>query len=143
MHKRIVLIAILIIGSIYLAACNSESGNIVRWYSEEQVVKGNTLYQKDCAQCHKTDASGGPINGTDSFAPALNGTMHTWHHSHDVLRRTIKLGGAPVGGMMPGFKNKLSDSEIDSILSWVQSHWSDEIYAAWDKRNKVNQTGKK
>ena len=29
----------------------------------------------------------------------------------------------------------LNDHEIDAILAWVQTHWSDEIYGLWQQRN--------
>jgi mono/diheme cytochrome c family protein len=36
---------------------------------------------------------------------------------------------------MPGFAEKLSAEQIDDILAWVQSHWSDEIYRIWHERD--------
>jgi mono/diheme cytochrome c family protein len=36
---------------------------------------------------------------------------------------------------MPGFADKLSPQQIDQILAWVQSHWSDKIYAIWHERD--------
>ena len=68
--------------------------------------------------------------------PPLNGTAHTWHHPLNVLRRTVRKGGVSLGGSMPGFVDKLSNREIDTILAWIQSHWSDRIYRIWDKRNR-------
>jgi mono/diheme cytochrome c family protein len=40
-----------------------------------------------------------------------------------------------VGGSMPAFADKLSPPEVDAILAWVQSHWSEEIYAIWRERD--------
>jgi len=36
---------------------------------------------------------------------------------------------------MPAFADKLSAQEVDAILAWVQSHWSDKIYAIWHERD--------
>ncbi|EGW54146.1 hypothetical protein TevJSym_ap00130 [endosymbiont of Tevnia jerichonana (vent Tica)] len=36
---------------------------------------------------------------------------------------------------MPGFADKLNNQQIDDILAWVQTHWSDEIYRVWYERN--------
>ena len=52
-----------------------------------------------------------------------------------ILRTVVRKGGVPVGGTMPGFGEKLDVEEIDAILAWVQSHWSDEIYALWRERD--------
>ncbi|MES9921821.1 MAG: hypothetical protein ABW161_16470 [Candidatus Thiodiazotropha sp.] len=36
---------------------------------------------------------------------------------------------------MPGFGEKLKPQQIDEILAWVQSNWTDEIYAIWYERD--------
>lgn len=111
-----------------------------RWYTQTQVLRGHDLFQTHCAECHKSDASGTTewrtLDANGKLPPPpLNGTAHTWHHPLSVLRRTVRLGGVPLGGSMPGFNDKLNTSQIDDILAWVQSHWSEEIYRIWDERN--------
>jgi len=34
---------------------------------------------------------------------------------------------------MPRFAAALSDEQILDVIAWFQSHWPDEIYAAWSK----------
>ncbi len=116
-----------------------------RWYSDEQVARGGQLFQQHCASCHKEDASGSPdwkkLNEEGKLPPPpLNGSAHTWHHPLPLLRQVVRNGGIPMGGSMPAFKDKLSRDEIDEILAWVQSHWSDKIYATW---NQINQRATK
>ena len=107
-----------------------------RWYTKDQVAEGAVLYQESCAACHKENAEGSP-NWRQRNAegmllpPPLNGTAHTWHHPLKVLRTVVKQGGEPVGGSMPAFADKLTDEQIDAILAWVQSLWSNEIYNLW------------
>jgi len=36
---------------------------------------------------------------------------------------------------MPGFGDQFNSEQIDDILSWIQSHWSDEIYSIWNEQN--------
>ncbi len=55
--------------------------------------------------------------------------------SYKPLHRTIKIGGIPLGGSMPAFADKLSDTQIDAILAWIQFQWPVEIYGAWLERN--------
>ena len=130
---------LLLVAGIFLVSACSESENktvaVDRWYSAAQVQQGYALYQANCASCHKPDASGS-LPGETVLAPALNGTAHTWHHPMKVLKRTIQIGGKPLGGTMPGFTGKLSETEIEAILAWVQSHWNDAIYLAWEQRDK-------
>ena len=69
-----------------------------RWYSADQVGVGKDLYAANCAACHGKNAEATPNwRQTDDQgrypAPPLNGSAHTWHHSLDVLRRTINEGG--------------------------------------------------
>jgi mono/diheme cytochrome c family protein len=116
------------------------SPSVQRWYNQAQVARGNVLFQTNCASCHKPDASGTPNwkepNAEDKYPPPpLNGTAHTWHHPLSVLRRTVQRGGVPLGGTMPGFTDKLNSEQINDILAWVQTHWSDEIYRVWHERN--------
>ena len=114
-----------------------------RWFSEEQVLRGSDLFQQNCASCHGRNAeSTANWKQTDTNGnyppPPLDGTAHAWHHPLDLLRRTILEGGAKIGGLMPAFNGKLSDDEIDAVIAYFQSKWSDEIYQNWAGRNKAS-----
>jgi len=113
-----------------------------RWYSAEQLVLGEKLFQKNCAGCHgvnaeltldwkKTDSKG------QYPPPPLNGTAHAWHHALAQLKQTIQRGGAPLGGVMPAFESKLNDAEIDAVISYFQSKWPSDTYRKWAARFKV------
>lgn len=135
------------------AAMNSqimktEDKPVTRWYNRQQVEQGGVLYQQYCAECHQKDASGTAnwrqLDANGKYPPPpLNGTAHTWHHHLDGLRRTVRIGGIPLGGSMPAFGDKLNAQEIDAVLAWLQSKWSDEIYAAWHEINNRAITGGK
>lgn len=111
-----------------------------RWYTEQQVAEGGPLFQTHCASCHGPEAASTPKwRETDENGnyppPPLDGSAHAWHHSLALLQKTVREGGVPLGGQMPPFKDVLAADEIDSILAWVQTHWSDEIYQIWQERN--------
>lgn len=113
---------------------------VSRWYSWQQVQNGRDIYQQYCAECHQPDASGTASwrqPGPDGKypPPPLDGSAHTWHHHLDGLRRTVRMGGVPLGGSMPAFGDKLSAREIDAVLAWVQSRWPDKTYTAWSAIN--------
>jgi thiol:disulfide interchange protein DsbC len=113
-----------------------------RWYSDKQVAAGNRLYQQNCAACHGQNAEATPDwKTTDARGnyppPPLNGSAHAWHHDLDLLRRTIREGGAKLGGQMPAFENRLNAEEIDSVIAFFQSQWPDEIYQRWAGRNEI------
>ncbi len=154
--KRRLLNLLPLMGLVVLAGCSEQQGaaagidkavvsppvspSVQRWYNQEQVARGNVLFQTNCASCHMPDASGTP-NWKEPLPdgkyppPPLNGAAHTWHHPLSVLRRTVQRGGISLGGTMPEFASKLNDQQIDDILAWVQTHWSDEIYRVWHERN--------
>lgn len=114
-----------------------------RWYNEEMVQKGDRLFQKNCSSCHGANAQGTiEWKKTDSQGnyppPPLNGTAHGWHHDLSVLKNTIREGGVPLGGTMPPFKEKLSDSDINAVIAYFQSKWSNTRYQNW--KNRVQKT---
>jgi mono/diheme cytochrome c family protein len=107
-----------------------------RWYTVEQVLGGGSVFAQHCAVCHGRQAE-----GTEEWfrrlpdgrwrPPPLNGTAHAWHHPLWQLRQHIREGSDPRHGNMPAFAPILSESEIDAVIAWFQSHWPDEIYQAW------------
>lgn len=147
--RYLFLSTLLTTGLFTLAACTESTDSSIskndpdtnRWYTEQQVNNGDVIYQKHCASCHQPDGSGTTdwrqktVDGKYP-PPPLNGTAHTWHHPMDTLKRTIRMGGVPLGGSMPAFESRLNDQEIEETLAWIQSHWPDRIYNAWLERNR-------
>ncbi len=134
------LYGLLIIGLFALPAISAAES---RWYNQSDVDKGSTLFQPNCASCHGVNAEGTlDWKKTDSNGkyppPPLNGSAHAWHHSIEVLKQTIQDGGIKLGGMMPSFRDKLSDADMDLVIAYFQSKWSDDIYQKWAGRYQVS-----
>ena len=116
-----------------------------RWYDQSSIDQGASLFKQNCASCHGENAEA-TANWKEADAngnyppPPLNGTAHAWHHSKDALKRTILEGGVKIGGVMPGFKGRLSEAEINAVISYFQSKWPDQVYSNWANRNKVSNT---
>jgi mono/diheme cytochrome c family protein len=100
-------------------------------------ARGKIIYESYCVSCHQVNLSGAENwKGLDDDghrkAPPLNGTGHTWHHDDASLHNIIKYGLAKIvknyEGKMIGFGDKINDKQIDSVLSYIKSHWEDEIY---------------
>ena len=101
------------------------------------IARGKIIYESYCMSCHQVNLIGAENwKGVDEDghrkAPPLNGTGHTWHHDDATLHNIIKYGLAKVAknyeGKMIGFGDKINDKQIDSVLSYIKSHWEDEIY---------------
>jgi len=111
-----------------------------RWFNQDVVDLGSSLFQQKCAVCHGVNAEGTrDWKKTDANGnyppPPLNGSAHAWHHSIPQLARSIKEGGIKLGGVMPAFGDKLSDQEVLAVIAFFQSKWPDEVYKVWHDRN--------
>ena len=123
-----------------LAACGRAAGStsLVPYpaLNPAQVALGRDAYVRNCASCHGANAEGAPnwaTPGPDGLhpAPAHDDSGHTWHHPDRVLYETIRDGmsdplhpGAPL--RMPAFGGTLSDSEVQALIAYFKSLWSDE-----------------
>jgi mono/diheme cytochrome c family protein len=45
----------------------------------------------------------------------------------------IREGSPADGGGMPAWEGKLTKQQIDDVIVWIKSLWSDEVYEVWDK----------
>jgi len=125
-----------------VAGCGQDSSEPKvsgRWYTQSQVELGRKVYALNCVGCHLDNAQGTASwkdrSPDGSYPPPpLNGSAHTWHHPLAILKKVIDEGGVPLGGKMPGFKDKLNEEEKLAVISYFQSFWSGEIYDAWITR---------
>jgi len=114
-----------------------------RWYTQSQIELGKKVYAENCVSCHRENAQGTfswkTTNPDGSYPPPpLNGSAHAWHHPLVILKKVIDEGGVPLGGKMPGFRDKLNEKEKLAVISYFQSFWNDEIYGAWLSRGGLN-----
>ena len=121
------------------ATASAEINSVSRDVDPVEYSQGARLFQLNCAKCHGKNGEGAenwrtPDKNGKNPAPPLNGTGHAWHHSNSALVNVIRNGTAKIGGNMPAWKDKLSNSEISLILTWVTAQWPDEIYTAWYNR---------
>ena len=104
----------------------------------ESILQGARVYQEHCAQCHGPDAQGHPDWRLPQVtaAPPLNGTGNEWQRSKSELAAAI-LNGAKRDGVpvMPGWKGRLSDKEVEDVIIWFQALWPAEVYETWHKAN--------
>lgn len=99
---------------------------------EVQVIRGAALYQAECSRCHGAELEGqpdweSPLADGSYPAPPHDASGHTWHHADSHLFRVVKHGGEAEDSTMPGFADKLSDSDIWATLAFIKSRWPEAI----------------
>ncbi len=104
------------------------------------IETGRALYEENCAACHGANLEGQPnwqSKGADGRLPAPphDESGHTWHHGDGLLFEYTKLGGKgalAARGMefdsgMPGFGESLTDAEIQNIIEYIKSTWTERM----------------
>lgn len=143
------LLALWLAVSLLIACTDKDKSEVTaktvegKWYTSAQLIRGKVVFKTNCQECHGESAQGlvadwkKPLQDGSYPAPPLNGSAHAWHHSKEALMRTVNMGGIPLGGTMPAFKDKLSEKEKEAVLAHIMNLWSEKTYQAWEKRNPV------
>lgn len=96
--------------------------------------RGARLFQENCAQCHGPEGQGHPDWQTPGVvaAPPLNGTGNDVKRTRKELLAVIHDGVKRNGVIvMPAWKGRLSEAEINDVVAWFQALWPPEIYSKW------------
>jgi mono/diheme cytochrome c family protein len=112
------------------------SGLAARGLDPAQVARGEQVYGAHCASCHGPRGAATPnwrTPGPDGKypPPPLDDSAHAWHHPTAVIRKVIRKGSPPNLGNMPSWEGKLGDEEIENVIAYIKSLWSDRVYEQW------------
>jgi mono/diheme cytochrome c family protein len=124
--------------SIASGASNDEA-LVERHLDAAQVARGKAVYDKNCLECHGASGKGQPgdwrIKDADGHfpPPPLDDSAHAWHHPTAVLLDIIRTGSPQGDGKMPAWQGKLSAQDMDDVVAYIKSLWSDEVYRLWWK----------
>lgn len=138
---RLFILSVAVIASLLFGCDKTDTASSTRQPKAlTQIELGEQVFKDNCQVCHGVAAAGlaedwrqRDANGNYP-APPLNGTAHTWHHSQEVLLRTINRGGIPLGGTMPPFRDILAEEEKIAVLAYIKSLWPEELYMRWRKQ---------
>jgi mono/diheme cytochrome c family protein len=91
--------------------------------AKDLIRQGRKVYGDTCAQCHRTNGEGLP--GT---FPALNKNPFVVGDPKAVIA-TVLNGRKGKLGLMPAWKDKLSDWEIAGAITYARQAWSNRASA--------------
>lgn len=133
----------------FLAACSKEDKSAssappapaARHFEPAGLTRGAALFEQHCALCHGPQAQGHPDwqtpnNGSFAAAPPLDGTGNDWKRSRAEMAAAIQNGIKRKSDnemVMPAWKGRLKDQEVEDVINWLQSLWPAEVYEAWSK----------
>lgn len=149
------LIYLLILLAFGISACNSSNNSENSQPSvlptspslAQRLEDGAVVYTTYCAVCHGVNGEG--QNPEDPYAQDENGRFlapphnengHTWHHGDDVLIQIVNEGGMGEPNFfneMPAFGEILSDDQIEAVLTYIKTFWTEEQRATQKERTEV------
>lgn len=130
----------IVVAALFAVACGKKEPEAppvkdqARLFSTESLFRGVRLYQEHCAQCHGPEAQGHPDwqNPQVVAAPPLNGSGNEWKRRKQDMIAIIRNGATRHGEpVMPAWKGRLSDQDIEDIIAWYQALWPAEVYQRW------------
>ncbi|HKP39216.1 MAG TPA: cytochrome c [Pyrinomonadaceae bacterium] len=84
----------------------------------DALVEAVGIYAKDCQECHGPDGKGGRVkldDGSTIRVPTLR-EGHALRHPNSEFVKQIMQGGDG----MPAFKDKLSQTQVDDLVSYLR-----------------------
>lgn len=91
-------------------------------------INGKTVFNAQCAACHQANGQGVP----GAFPPLADSEWVVASRDipiaivHDGLQGPIDVKDQTYEGMMPAFKDTLSNDEIAAVLSYVRQEWGNQ-----------------
>lgn len=138
MNKKLIFT----LGIALLAGCGEGAeppevqGKGLRQYDENVLRLGDRVYLANCAVCHGYGGEGKPgwqQPGSDGklLPPPLDGNGRVWRLSSSQMKQFVHQGSPDGRANMPAWQGKLSEQEIDGVVTWITSLWSDAVYLEW------------
>lgn len=114
----------------------ASGGPVVTDTAPQEVAQGRQIYKQYCAACHGRQGEGAanwkkPDKKGEMPPPPHDETGHTWRHSDAMLFKMIAEGWRhPFNKSdlltMPAFEENLTDREIDAVIEYLKTLWTDE-----------------
>jgi mono/diheme cytochrome c family protein len=111
----VIPLAVLVIGgaAVFIAGA---TGRSVSASAPRAGGDASSVYNSKCASCHGQDGRARSLHGKHEHARDLTSAEWQDSVSDERIYNSISNGK----GKMPAFKKKLSDSQIDELVSYVR-----------------------
>jgi mono/diheme cytochrome c family protein len=138
---------LIILCAALLAGCGNDAktpevqGKGPRQYDKNLLARGERVFLANCAVCHGNGGEGKPgwqQPGPDGklLPPPLDGNGRVWRLSSSQMKQFVHQGSPEGRANMPAWQGKLSEQEIDEVVTWITSLWSDQVYLDWQSKTK-------
>src|SRR5699024_5559329 len=95
---------------------------------QELNTDGEQIYQEQCATCHQQNGQ-----GVSGIYPPLRGTEWVTGDKGRLIRIILQGIGGPIevkgnsyNGIMPAWKDILSDNEVAAVATYLRSSWGND-----------------
>ncbi|MCA9840379.1 MAG: cytochrome c [Trueperaceae bacterium] len=134
-HALIAIIVIGVLANLFIWFSSSKTSakhlNLPS-YPVELVAQGRDIYRANCLMCHGESGQG--FAQETIPAPALDSTMHAWHHPDSQIASFLRDGI----GQMPAVGENWSDQEITAVLAYIKQWWEPEQLSYQTQSSKQN-----
>jgi mono/diheme cytochrome c family protein len=88
--------------------------------AKDEVAEAGKLYEQNCANCHKSDGTGGKKEIEGKTINVDNLTSDKMKKMADAKYFDYIKNGVPDEGM-PAFKDRLSDDQINAVVKYIRT----------------------
>jgi mono/diheme cytochrome c family protein len=109
--------ACFLIGTIVAVALAAEKAPLP--WEKKSNVAGQILYRENCVVCHEIDRPQAKKLGPSFYQLFKHDTMPIMKAkpNREYIKVRVKFGGP----LMPAFRDRLNDSEIDTLIDYIAS----------------------
>jgi mono/diheme cytochrome c family protein len=117
------LAMVMLVGMRLAAQRNPEAAKVKNPVAAtpESLMRGQSEYQRLCANCHGSNGKGGPGNDLTPPAPDLTGTEWKFGSTDGELFYTIKNGVGPEFNMGAWGQQGVKDQDIWNIINYMRT----------------------
>jgi len=113
----VLTLAAVLIASILFFPFSSKTEKVEVQIDQEVYAHGKSLYEANCVSCHGVEGAG----NMQTQIPALDGSMHSWHHSDEWLINQIMHGGVNMPAV--GTTLNWSQEDVEAVLTYFKQWW--------------------